>query len=80
MTEIEQWIDLHDAELREVAGRRHTDADVVRLLAMFVLSGLEDEEIYEQLREVLPSPDGQRNPLAGAPAVLDDLRDLVAAS
>lgn len=26
MTEIEQWIDLHDADLREVTNRRRTDS------------------------------------------------------
>lgn len=78
--DIEHWIDLHDHELHELAERAGTHTDTVHFLATLVLAGSTDTEIYEQLRELIPSTDGQRSPLAGAPDLLDEVRQLVETS
>ena len=80
MTEKERWIDLHEAELRELAERTDTHDDTVHFLAALVLAGWTDDAIYEQLRELIPSLDGQRSPLEDAPELLDAVRHLVSTS
>ena len=78
MTDVERWIDLHEPELHELAERLNAHEDTVSFLASLVLAGATDTDIYEQLRELSPSPDGQRSPLAGAPELLQEVRQLVA--
>jgi hypothetical protein len=80
MTDIEHWIDLHEAELHELAERTDAHDDTVHFLATLVLRGWTDDAIYEQLRELIPSPDGQRSPLEDAPALLEEVRRLAATS
>ena len=80
MSDVEHWIDLHHDELHDLAQRTETHDDTIHFLATLVLSGWTDDAIYEQLRELIPSPDGQHSPLAEAPAVLDEVRRLVATS
>jgi hypothetical protein len=80
MSDIERWIDLHETELRELAEREGAYDDTVHFLATLVLAGSTDSDIYEQLRELIPSLDGQRSPLAGAPELLHEVRQLVATS
>jgi hypothetical protein len=78
--DIERWIDRHDNELRNLAERAGAHADTVHFLATLVLAGSTDTEIYEQLRELIPSTDGRHSPLAGAPELLDEVRQLVETS
>ena len=78
MADIERWIELHDGDLHELAERSGTHDDTVRFLATLVLGGWTDDAIYEQLRELIPSPDGQHSPLADAPSLLEEVRRLVA--
>jgi hypothetical protein len=80
MSDSERWIDLHETELHELAERAGAHDDTVHFLATLVLAGSTDSDIYEQLRELIPSPDGQRSPLAGAPELLHEVRQLVATS
>jgi hypothetical protein len=80
MTDVERWIELHHDDLHDLAQRTHTHDDTLEYLATLVLSGWTDDAIYEQLRELVPSPDGQHSPLADAPGLLDEVRRLVAAS
>ncbi len=80
MTDIEHWIDLHEVELHELAERTDAHDDTVHLLASLVLGGWTDDAIYEQLRELIPSLDGQRSPLEDAPALLEEVRRLAPAS
>lgn len=49
-------------------------------VASLVLHGWTDAAIYEQLRELVPSPDGQHSPLADAPDLLHEVRHLVVTS
>lgn len=79
MTDIERWMDTHEAELRALADRAGAHQETVQLVAVLVLNGLSDDEIYENLRDVSPSWDGQSNPLADAPDLVDELRRLVSA-
>jgi hypothetical protein len=78
MTDIQHWIHLHEAELHELAERAGAHDDTVHYLATLVLAGVSDDDIYEQLRTLIPSPDGQRSPLAGAPELLGAVRALAA--
>ncbi|MGZ6946314.1 MAG: hypothetical protein ACXVL8_20645 [Acidimicrobiia bacterium] len=78
MTDIERWIGLHEAELHELAERTETHDDTIHFLATLVLAGWTDDAIYEQLRDLVPSLDGQRSPLEGAPALLEEVRRLAA--
>jgi hypothetical protein len=80
MTDVERWIDLHEAELHELAQRADIHDDTVHFLATLVLRGWTDDAIYEQLREMIQSPDGQRNPLEDTPVILEEVRRLAAAS
>ena len=80
MTDIERWIDLHENELHDLAERTRTHDDTVHFLATLVLAGWTDDAIYEQLRELIPSLDGQRSPLEEAPVLLEGVRRLVSTS
>jgi hypothetical protein len=80
MTDIERWIDLHEAELHELAERTDMHDDTVHFLASLVLAGWTDAAIYEQLHELIPSLDGQRSPLERTPALLEEVRRLVSTS
>jgi len=80
MADIELWIDFHGPELRELADRVGAHAETVRFLATLVLAGSTDAEIYEHLRELVRSPDGQHSPLAGASELLREVRQLVETS
>jgi hypothetical protein len=78
MTDIDRWIDLHETELHELAERVGAHEDTVHFLVTLVLIGSTDADIYEHLSELIPSPDGQHSPLAGAPELLQEVRQLVA--
>lgn len=80
MTDVEHWIRLHEAELHELAERTDMHDNTVHFLATLVLGGWTDDAIYEQLRELVPSLDGQRSPLEDAPVLLEEVRRLVATS
>ena len=77
MTDIERWIDGHESELHTLAARLGAHDETVMVLAGLVLGGLDDDDIYEQLREATPSWDGEHNPLGGAPQLLGELRQLI---
>ena len=74
----ERWTGRHETELHELAERTGVHDDTVHFLATLVLGGWTDTAIYEQLLELIPSPDGQHNPLADAPELLEEVRRLVA--
>jgi hypothetical protein len=80
VTDPERWIDLHKAELHQLAESADTHDDTVHFLTTLVLAGWTDVAIYEQLRELIPSLDGQRNPLQDTPGLLEAVRQLVATS
>lgn len=76
MGDVQRWVSEHEIELSALAERSRADEQVVRLLAVLVVGGLSDDEIYEQLRELTPSTDGQHSPLAGAPELVSAVRHL----
>ena len=80
MTDIESWIDLHETELHDLAERADMHDDTVHFVATLVLAGLPDDAIYEQLRELIPSLDGQRSPLEATPVLLEEVRRLATTS
>jgi len=77
VNEIEEWIKLHDSRLEGIARDAELPLGVIQLAAALVLSGLDDDEINPHLSDHLLSMDGQRNPLAGAPRALEEIRALV---
>jgi hypothetical protein len=80
MSEIEHWISRHEHELHELATRTATQGETVEMLATLVLAGWTDTAIYDQLREITLSHDGQRSPLEHTPELIGAIRRLVAAS
>ncbi len=77
MTETDGWLEEHDAELRDLAGRLGADPDAIRIVAGLVVAGAGDDQIYDLLRATTPVWNGQRNPLAGAPRLVAELRTMV---
>jgi hypothetical protein len=75
---IEEWVRGHDSQLEDIAAQANLATPLVHLAAMLVLSGLQDEEIYELLSDHIVSMDGQTDPLEGAPRALEEIRSLVA--
>ena len=78
--DIEQWIESHEGALHELAQRSGAHDDTVHFLAAHVLAGTSDDDIYDLLREAVPSLDGQNNPLASVPDLVHRVRELVAGS
>ena len=78
MDDVERWIGGHERELHELGEQNRANDDAVHLVASLVLHGWTDDAIYEQLRELIPSNDGQDSPLADAPVLLRELRRLAA--
>jgi hypothetical protein len=74
----EAWLRDHADRLAEIAQERGLALRAVQLVAVLVLAGFSDPEIFNELGSARVSLDGPRDPLAGAPAVLDELRRLVA--
>ena len=68
MSEIEEWIRFHDEELAEIAATADLESALLHLVAVRVLAGFEDDQIYDQLHNLVLSLDGPRHPLAGATA------------
>ena len=80
MADIERWIELHRDQLHAVAAHTGAHDDTVEFLAALVLAGSSDDDIFEHLRTLVPSWDGQHSPLAGAPELVAEVRRLVATS
>jgi len=80
MTDVDRWMRLHERELHDLAEQTGMHDDTVHFLTVLVLQGWTDAAIYEQLRELIPSPDGQHSPLADTPELLEHVRALVASS
>ena len=78
MNNIEEWVSGHDASLEDIARDAHLPTRLVHLAAVLVLEGLPDHEIYNLLRELIGSMDGQHNPLEGARGALEQIRLLAA--
>jgi hypothetical protein len=78
VVDIQRWIVQHDGELSALAREAGEHDETVRYVASLVLAGATDDDIYEHLRDVTPSWDGQESPLAGAPDLLLEVRRLVA--
>ncbi len=80
MVDIERWITSHESEMHDLAARTGAHDETVHFLTVLVLSGATDDAIYEHLREIVPSPDGQRSPLRDTPELLAEVRRMVSAA
>lgn len=76
MTDIEDWIRVHDEEPSAIARSANLEASVVHLVAVMVLAGVEDDQISDQLHNVAPSLDAYGDPLAGAPRAQEAIHRL----
>lgn len=79
-SEREAWLDQHALALDELAYETDMAIELVHMAAEFLLMGLADAEIYDQLHAHVLSLDGQHNPLAGAAPVVHEIRRLVGAT
>jgi len=78
MSDVEDWIRVHDEELAQIATTVHLEASVVHLVAVLVYAGVEDAQIFDQLDHLLPSIDGPPHSLAGAARAVEEIRRLAA--
>jgi hypothetical protein len=60
--EFLEWIHDHRARLHEISARLGADERVTRGVALMVLSGYTDEEVYEDLADEVLVWDGQHSP------------------
>ena len=74
MNEISEWLEVNAERLAEIASETELDATVVHLIAVLVVAGLADDQIYEQLSGLVISLDGKGRLLAGAPRALGEIR------
>ncbi len=76
MSDVEDWIRLHDEELAEIASAADLESSVVHLVAVLVLAGIQDNQIFDQLHALVSSLEGSHHPLAGAPRALEAIHRL----
>jgi len=76
VNDIELWLKRHQDALEQLVRETRLGVDVVGFIALLVLTGHSDEEIYEEIGAYLVSPDGQRNPLQHAPEAIAAIRGL----
>jgi hypothetical protein len=75
--EFLEWIHDHRARLHEISARLGADERVTRGVALMVLSGYTDEEVYEDVADEVLVWDGQHSPLRQIPDVLAEVRRAV---
>ena len=78
MSDVEDWLRAHDAELAAIARSAEVESSVVHLVAVLVLAGINDEQVYEELYHLVPPADGRRPPFAGVARVLGDIHRMTA--
>lgn len=74
--DLELWLKRHQGHLEQLVRDTRLGVDVVHLIALLVLTGHSDEEIYGELGAHTVSLDGQRNPLEEAPKAIEVIRGL----
>ena len=77
MSDIEAWLDEHEGALAELARELDVGDSLVHVAAVFVLAGMRDAEIHQQLQELLRWLDGRTDPFADAQHALEAVRQLV---
>jgi hypothetical protein len=73
-----EWVHDHREDLDAIAARFGTDERVTRGLALMVLSGYSDADVYADLAHEVLVWDGQESPLRDVPEALAAVRRLVA--
>jgi hypothetical protein len=73
-----EWMHDHRDRLHEISTRYGMEDRVTRGVALMVLVGYSDAEVYADLGHEILVWDGQHNPLREVPEVLTDVRRLVA--
>ena len=69
MSDVEQWLEANAPALAAVAQECAVEARVVRLVAVLVLAGLDDQEIRDQLVSALDVRDSDLSVEAGVRTV-----------
>jgi len=80
VTDVSVWFEGHEAELFHLADEAGVHPASARLAAELVLAGAGDALVVAEARSALGSADGQHDPLAGLPWLLDRIRGLAAPS
>jgi hypothetical protein len=75
--ELIEWVHDHRDDLHAISARFGTDERVTRGLALMVLSGYSDADVYVDLGHEILVWDGQESPLRDVPEVLAAVRRLV---
>ncbi len=73
MSDIEDWLRSHEADLAEIAEISDLEPGLVHLTAVLVLAGIDDAQIYDQLHGLVVSLNGQRHPFAGTSRALEEI-------
>jgi hypothetical protein len=75
MSDIDDWLQAHEADLDEIARETDVASALVRLAAILVLAGIEDAQIEDELHGLVSLRD-QRYPLTGGPRALEEIHRL----
>jgi hypothetical protein len=75
--ELLAWVHDHRGKLHDISVRLGADERMIQGLALMVLSGYTDAEVYQDLQHELLVWDGQRNPLQPVPEALAEVRRLI---
>jgi len=76
MLDVEDWIDVHESDLHDLAQRVWLNDGAMHFVAALVLGGHPDEVVYEQLRELADSPEERTRQPVDAPALVAEVRRL----
>jgi hypothetical protein len=75
--ELRDWLGEHRRALDEISERYGADVRLTTGIALMVLNGFSDEQVYEDLGHEILVFDGQNSPLRHVPELLADVRRAV---
>jgi hypothetical protein len=75
-SDVELCLEANTDALAEIAAETEFEGQLVHLVAVLVLAGLDDATIHAQLHGLMQSLNGRRSPLAGASDALERIRRL----
>lgn len=76
MLDVEDWIDVHESDLHDLAQRVGLHDGAVHFIAALVLGGHTDDVVYQQLRDLAGSSESRPPRPFDAPALVAEVRRL----
>jgi hypothetical protein len=76
MLDVEDWIDVHESDLHDLAQRVGLHDGTMHFVAALVLGGHTDDVVYEQLQDLAGSPESRPRQPVDAPALVAEVRKL----